>query len=117
MLKRLPKHLLPEAETAYVLSAIKAGIDAGKLTRELSSRHVSESGAWERARRIVDTVSVRWWLAEKVPPADVITILEVRRRFEFSRQDCHTYSASILRAAQEVIRSENATPIPTRKEF
>ena len=117
MLKSLHKHSLPEAEAAYVLSALQAGIDAKKLTRELCSRHPFESGAWERARRIVDTASVRCWLAERIPPADVITILKVRRRFEFSRQDCHTYSVSILRAAQEVIRSENATPIPTRKEF
>jgi hypothetical protein len=116
MLKSLHKHSLPEAEAAYALSALQAGIDAEELTRELSSRHVSEPGAWERARRIVDTASVRCWLAERVPPADVITILEVRRRFEFSRQDCHAYSISILRAAQEAIRSENATPILARKE-
>jgi hypothetical protein len=116
MLKRLPKHLHSETEAAYVLSAIRAGIDAEELTRELSSRHAIEPGAWERARRIVDMSSARCWLAEGVPSADVITILEVRRRFEFSRQDCRTYSVSILRAVQEEIRSENATPVPTRKE-
>ena len=116
MLKSLPKLFHADHEAAYVLSALKAGIDAEKLTRELSSSHAIEPGAWERARRIVDTASVRCWLAEGVPPADVITIVEVRRRFEFSRQDCHVYSASILRAAQEVIPPENVTPIPTRKE-
>jgi len=116
MLKSSPKHLLPEAEAAYVLSALKAGIDAGRLTRELFSLHALESGAWDRARRIVDTASVRSWLSDEVPPADVITILEVRRRFEFPRQDCHTYSVSILQTAQKEIRSENATPIPTQKE-
>jgi hypothetical protein len=116
MLKSPPKDLLPETEVAYVLLAIRTGIDVEKLTRELSSRHASEPGAWERARRIVDAASVRCWLAEGVPPADVITILEVRRRFEFSRQDCHAYSVSILRVAQEAIPSENATSIPTRKE-
>lgn len=116
MLKRLPKHMHSETEAAYVLSALLAGIDAGKLTRELSSRHASESGAWERACRIVDTASVCCWLWEGIPPADVITILEVRRRFEFSRQDCHAYSVSILQTAQKEIRSENATPTPTQKE-
>ena len=36
--------------------------------------------------RIADTIWARLWLAEGFPVADVLTMLEVRRRFEFSRK-------------------------------
>ena len=39
-------------------------------------------------RRLSDTLAARQWLAEGVPIADVLTMLEVRRRFEFSPHCC-----------------------------
>ena len=66
---------------------------------------------------IADTTSVRQWLAEGVPIADVLTMLEVRRRFEFSAHDCRIYAVEILSA----VRAENRVPdqprINYRKEF
>ena len=45
---------------------------------------------------IADTASVRQWLTDGVPIADVLTMLEVRRRFEFSAHDCRIYEVEIL---------------------
>ena len=68
-------------------------------------------------RRISDTASIRQWLAECVSIADVLTMLEVRRRFEFSAHDCRIYAVEILSA----VRAENRVPDQPRinhgKEF
>jgi hypothetical protein len=56
-------------------------------------------------RRVADTLSARQWLAEGVHVADVLTMLEVRCRFELSPHDCRTYAVEILSSA----RSENHT--------
>ena len=52
---------------------------------------------------IADTMSVRQWLTEGVPIADVLTMLEVRRRFEFSVRDCRMYAVEILLAVRAEI--------------
>jgi len=54
---------------------------------------------------IADTTSVRYWLAEGVSIADVLTMLEVRRRFEFSAHDCRIYAVEILLAVMTEIRN------------
>ena len=56
-------------------------------------------------RLIADTASVRQWLAEGVSIADVLTMLEVRRRFEFSAHDCRIYAVEILLAVTTEIRN------------
>ena len=56
-------------------------------------------------RLIADTASVRQWLAEGVSIADVLTMLEVRRRFEFSAHDCRIYAVEILFAVTTEIRN------------
>ena len=69
-----------------------------------------------RGRLIVDTASVRQWLAEGVSIADVLTMLEVRRRFEFSPHDCRIYAIEILSAARAEIHLPNQPLIIHRKE-
>ena len=54
---------------------------------------------------IADTASVRQWLAEGVSFADILTMLEVRRRFEFSAHDCRIYAVEILLAVTTEIRN------------
>ena len=61
-------------------------------------------------RLIADAASVRQWLAEGVSIADVLTMLEVRRRFEFSAHDFRIYAVEILSA----VRAENRVPDQTR---
>jgi len=48
------------------------------------------------ARRIADTASARHWLAEGAPIADVLTMLEVSRRFELSPHVARAYAVEIL---------------------
>ena len=66
--------------------------------------------------RLKDTASARQWLAEGIPMADILTLIKVRRRFEFSPHDCRTYAVEILWAAMETIRAENEPQITRRKE-
>ena len=54
---------------------------------------------------IADTASVRQWLAEGLSFADVLTMLEVRRRFEFSPHDCRIYAVETLLAVTTEIRN------------
>ena len=67
-------------------------------------------------RLIADAASVRQWLAEGVSIADVLTMLEVRRRFEFSAHDCRIYAVEILLAVTTEIRTTTQPRITHRKE-
>jgi hypothetical protein len=65
---------------------------------------------------IADTTSVRQWLTEGVPIADVLTMLEVRRRFEFSAHDSRIYAVEILLAVTTQIRTATQPQVNHRKE-
>ena len=68
-------------------------------------------------RLIADTASVRQWLTEGVSIADALTMLEVRRRFEFSAHDCRTYAVEILSTVRAEIPTTSQPRISHRKEF
>ena len=74
----------------------------------------NESASHERL--IADIASVRQWLAEGLSIADVLTMLEVRRRFEFSAHDCRIYAVEILLAVTTEIRTTTQPEINRRKE-
>ena len=67
-------------------------------------------------RRFADILSARQWLAEGAPVGDVLTMLEVRRRFEFSPHDCRTYAVEILSAARAEINTMNQSQTAHREE-
>jgi hypothetical protein len=69
-----------------------------------------------RGRLIADTACVRQWLTEGVPIADVLTMLEVRRRFEFSAHDSRIYAVEILLAVTTQIRTATQPQVTHRKE-
>ena len=69
-----------------------------------------------RNRRSFDIASARRWLTAGAPIADVLTMLEVRHRFELSSADCRAYAVEILRAAQQAIRAPKPTLNSHRKE-
>jgi hypothetical protein len=69
------------------------------------------------ARRIADIASARLWLAEGAPIADVLTMLEVRRRFELSPHNSRAYAVEILSAARAEIVIANQPIITHRKEM
>jgi hypothetical protein len=113
MLKTTRKPASSSDESGLVLAALRAGIDPGELARDLARRHLGDAGF---ARRLVDTASARLWLAEGAPVADILTMLEVRHRFDLSLADCRAYAVEILLAAQQEIDACNPRPIPTTKE-
>jgi hypothetical protein len=86
-----------------------AGNSSGFLTRSDADNRVS-------LRRVADTLSARQWLAEGAPFADILTMLEVRRRFEFSPHDCRTYAVEILSEARAEIHNVNQPQPAHRKE-
>jgi len=92
------------------LWALEDGIDRVSLTEKLAKLYGQED-----ARRIVDTASVRLWLAEGVPSSDAITMLESRHRFELSPCDCRGYAIEILLSVRQAMQAEHGTLIPTRK--
>ena len=69
-----------------------------------------------RNRRRLDIASARQWLVEGAPIADVLTMLEVRHRFDLSSADGREYAIGILRAAQQPTRTPKPTLNSHRKE-
>lgn len=55
------------------------------------------------------------WLATGAPIADVITVLEVRHRFDMSPAKCRAHAIEILSIARREFRPE-AEPNPNPKE-
>jgi len=51
-------------------------------------------------RNLIDVASAQLWLAEGVPFADAITMVEVRRRFELSPNDCRVHAIETVLLAR-----------------
>lgn len=116
MLKIARHRQVGDRELARVLAALEAGQEAHKIAREIALRHTNEADASDYARRIVDIASVRLWLADGVPLADTITMLQVRRRFELSSNDSLVYAAGIVATASKQILPELRRPEEQKKE-
>lgn len=100
-------------EFSRVLAALRAGIDPARLTRELAAQHPGDASF---ARRLVDTASARLWLDDGAPVADVLTMLELRHRFELTPANARACAVEILWAVQHPVDAVHAQPIPTQKE-
>ena len=74
-----------------------------KLTRELASRRSDKPSPLYYAQRTVDVASARLWLMEGVRLDDVVTMLEVRRRFEVPSSICSARAHEIALTAQRMI--------------
>jgi hypothetical protein len=104
-------------ESACICVALQGANGTGNLARELASRHSQEHLSAALSRRLADTASARLWLADGFPVADVLTILEVRRRFELSPDVARAYAVEILSAARTEIHPANQPVIAHRKEI
>lgn len=62
-----------------------------------------------------DIQSAQLWLADGIPIGDMLTMLEAKRRFEFSPTQCRAYAVQILWSAQTLALSESDR-IPNPKE-
>ena len=97
------KHSNSESDWAWVLRGLACGIDVQKLTRELASRRPDKSNPLYYAQRTVDVASARLWLIEGIGINDVVTMLEVRRRFEIPAALCSARAREIAATAQRMI--------------
>ena len=103
-------------ESVCIRVALHAANSTGNLARELASRHSQEHRSAVLSRRQADTASARLWLADGFPIADVLTMLEVRSRFELSPDVARAYAVEILSAARAEIHLANQPVIAHRKE-
>lgn len=98
-----PKHSLSEEDWVWTLSELSRGKDAAQLTRTLALRRSDKPNPLYYAQRTVDMASARLWLAEGVGIDDIITMLEVRRRFEIPGAVCSTRAQEIAETAQRMV--------------
>jgi hypothetical protein len=103
MRKHASNHSNSEHDWAWVLHELARGKDAAKLTRKLASRRADEPNPLYYAQRTVDVASAKLWLIEGIPIDDVVTLLEVRRRFEIPIALCRARAREIAQTAQRMI--------------
>jgi hypothetical protein len=101
--KHSSNHTNSEHDWAWVLHELAHGKDAMKLTRKLASRRSDKPNPLYYAQRTVDVASARLWLIEGIPIDDVMTLLEVRRRFEIPIAPCRARAREIAQTAQRMI--------------
>jgi hypothetical protein len=97
------KHTHSEDDWAWVCDQLAHGRDAAKLTDELATQRSDKDDPFYYAMRTVDVASARLWLADGIPIDDVITMLEVRRRFEIPAALCSARAREIAATAQRMI--------------
>ncbi len=102
------RHSHSENDWAWVCSQFAHDKDPEKLTRELASRRADKPDPLYYAQRTVDVASARLWLADGIPIGDVITMLEVRRRFEIPAALCSARAREIATTAQQMIARRTA---------
>jgi hypothetical protein len=97
------KHSHSEDDWAWICEQLAHGTDASKLTWALASRRSDKSDPLYYAQRTVDVASARLWLSDGIPIDDIITMLEVRRRFEIPAALCSARAREITATAQRMI--------------
>jgi len=97
------KHSHSEDDWAWVCARLARDMDAAKLTRELASRRSDKSDPLYYAQRTVDVASARLWLGQGISIDDIITMLEVRRRFEIPAAIAGARAREIAATAQRMI--------------
>src|SRR6202167_5644309 len=86
--KHSSNHTNSERDWAWGVDELARGKDPAKLTRKLALRRRDKPNPLYYAQRTVDVASARLWLIEGMPIDDVVTLLEVRRRFEIPVAFC-----------------------------
>jgi hypothetical protein len=97
------KHSNSDRDWGWILHELSAGKDPIKLTWYLASRRTDKPNPLYYARRTVDMASAKLWLLEDIPLADVVTMLESRRRFEIPAAICSARAHEIALTAQRMI--------------
>jgi hypothetical protein len=97
------KHSNSEQDWAWILRELAHGKDPVKLTRTLAERRSDKSDPRYYAQRTIDVASAWLWLKKGFPIADVVTMLQVRRRFEIPSTLCSVRAHEIAFTAQRMI--------------
>jgi hypothetical protein len=101
--KATGKHSHSESDWAWVLGELARGKDPVKLTRTLAESRADKSNPVYYAQRTVDVASAWLWLRDGVRIADVVTMLQVRRRFQISEKLCSARAHEIAFTAERMI--------------
>jgi hypothetical protein len=102
-LKPTGKHSHSESDWAWILGELARGNDPLKLTRTLADKRPDKPNPEYYAKRTVDVASAWLWLKDGLPIADVVTMLEVRRRFQIPDKLCSARAHEIAFTAQRMI--------------
>jgi len=92
-----------ENDWAWISHELAAGKDPVKLTRILAEQRSDKPNPLYYAQRTVDIASARLWVLEDIPFCDIVTMLEVRRRFEIPTTLNVARAHEIARTAQHMI--------------
>jgi hypothetical protein len=103
LVKPTGKHSNSEVDWAWILGELGRGTDPVKLTRSLAERRSDKPNPKYYAQRTVDVASAWLWLKEGFPIADIVTMLEVRRRFQLPDKLCSARAHEIAFTAQRMI--------------
>ena len=101
--KATGKHSNSEQDWAWILGELARGRDPVKLTRALAERRVDKSDPVYYAQRTVDIASAWLWLNDGIPMGDIVTMLQVRRRFQIPDKLCSARAHEIAFTAQRMI--------------
>jgi hypothetical protein len=92
-----------ESDWAWIVGELARGKDPVKLTRTLAERRADKANPVYYAQRTVDVASAWLWLKDRVPIADVVTMLQVRRRFQIPDKLCSARAHEIAFTAERMI--------------
>jgi RepB DNA-primase from phage plasmid len=92
-----------EQDWAWILVELARGKDPVQLTRALAERRADKSNPVYYAQRTVDVASAWLWLKDGVPVGDIVTMLQVRRRFQIPDKLCSARAHEIAFTAQRMI--------------
>ena len=101
--KATGKHSNSEQDWAWILRELAGGKDPVKLTGTLARRRSDKPNPLYYAQRTVDVASAWLWLKGGLPVADIVTMLEVRRRFQMPAKLCSARAHEIAFTAQRMI--------------
>jgi hypothetical protein len=102
-LKPIGKHSNSEQDWAWIIGQLASGKDPLRLTRTLAEKRSDKPNPAYYAQRTVDVASAWLWLREGCAIADIVTMLQVRRRFQFPDKLCTARAHEIAFTAQRMI--------------
>jgi hypothetical protein len=106
-----------EHDPAWFLRELAHGLGARRLTKTLAESCSDKPDPPYYAQRTVDAASAWLWLSKGVPIADVVTMLDVRRRFEIPNPLCIARAQEIALTAERIIVRTKIARIQPRRSF